>query len=116
MKCLSRNTATLLLICAIIGILAGCVQSKPSATRNSLEEIESTVPRITGLPLEQAERILQFVALKIGDVVLKETDDPSLHAQVFEQNPAPGTKAGGGTAVDVAVYRYVAPEEGTSSP
>ncbi len=60
---------------------------------------------------QQAERILQFVALKVGDIVPTEADDPSLHAQVFEQNPPPGTKAQGGTAVDVAVYRYVAPED-----
>jgi len=109
----SRVLATVLLVGVMIGTLAGCGQPRPETPRKpkALEDIASTVPKITGLPLKQAQVVLSFVALKVGEVTLEETKDASLHGQVFGQNPPPGTKVQGGTAVDVEVYRFVPSEE-----
>jgi len=114
MTSLSRNLAVAFLLGVMIGSLVGCGQREPSRRPKALEDIASTVPKITGLPLKQAQVVLSLVALKVGNVALEKTNDPSLHTQVFEQDPPPGTAVRGATAVDVKVYRYVPTEEGAS--
>lgn len=95
--------------------LVGCVATRPEEGANvqSLEDIKTSVPKVTGLALKKAETVLSFVALTVGEVTLYDTDNPALHGQVFEQDPAPGTPAKGGAAVDLKVYRYVSRAEGT---
>jgi len=97
--------------------LVGCAahQPQPGGEVKTLEDIESTVPDLSGLPLKNAEMVLVFVGLKVGEVTLYDTDNPDLHALVSEQDPAPGTPVRGGTAVNVKVYRYVARTEESSA-
>jgi beta-lactam-binding protein with PASTA domain len=97
--------------------LVGCAPPEPKAPggARTLEDIESTVPKLSGLPLKNAEKVLTFVGLKVGKVTLCDTEDPDLQGQVVEQEPAPGTAVRGGTAVNVKVYRYVPPAEKGSS-
>lgn len=118
MTSFSRSFAMAFLVGAMIGTLVGCGQPKPKA----LEEIASQVPRLTDLPLTNptfpgpsARRVLAIVGLKVGDVTIEETKEPSLDGQVFDQDPPPGTKVRGGTAVDVKVYRFVPAEKEGSS-
>jgi beta-lactam-binding protein with PASTA domain len=117
MKSVYGFVALYVLLCGMAVALVGCAAHRPQgpgeATR--LEDIESTVPKLTGLPLKNAQKVLAILALKVGEVTLYETDDPELHGQVFEQDPAPGTPARGGTAVNVKVYRFVPPAEESSS-
>ena len=89
--------------------LVGCGAPRPDEDANvkALEDIKTSVPKVSGLALKKAETVLSFVALTVGEVTLYDTDNPALHGQVFEQDPAPGTPARGGSAVNVKVYRYV---------
>ncbi len=109
MRFFSRNLAAVFVVVVIISALVGCgaVSPRPKA----LEDISTTVPKLTKLPLDKAERVLTFVALRLGEVDLEKTSDRSLHRQVFGQDPAPGTPARGGTTVDVKVYQFVPPDK-----
>jgi len=116
MRFFSRNLAAVFVVVVVINTLVGCgaVSPRPKA----LKDIKTTVPGITGLPLinprfpgPSAQRTLAIVGLQVGEVTLEETKDRSLHGQVFDQNPAPGTPARGGTTVDVKVYQFVPPEK-----
>lgn len=118
MTSFSRKLAAVLLVGAMIGTFVGCAQygPKPSSRRKALKDIRTKVPKLTNLPLEKAELVLKFVALKVGKVALEKTKDPSLHALVFDQDPPPGTPVRGATAVNVKVYQFVPPErEGSSA-
>lgn len=107
MTSLSRGVAAVSVVGAMVATFVGCAPRQPSREPKALEQITTSVPNLSNLPLKQAERILSFVALKIGKVALEETKDVSLHDKVFDQQPAPGTKVRGGTPVNVKVY-YVA--------
>lgn len=105
----------LVMVGAVALGLVGCGAPRPDEGANVkvLEDIKTSVPKVSGLALKKAETVLSFVALTVGEVTLYDTDNAALHGQVFEQDPAPGTPAKGGTAVDLKVYRYVSGAEGT---
>jgi beta-lactam-binding protein with PASTA domain len=113
MRFFCRSLAFVFLVGAMMSVLSGCVwhRPQPASQPKALETIATKVPKLAGLPLKQAEVVLSFVALKVGEVTLETTEDASLHGQVFGQSPAPGTPVRGGTAVDVKVYRFVPPEK-----
>jgi hypothetical protein len=113
-----RSVMSALVVGGIAAALMGCAPSRPESrpADGRLKRISTKVPKLADLPLEKAQRVLSFVALRIGDVVLEETKDPSLHGKVFDQDPAPGTAVRGGTAVNVKVYRFVPEKKKSSSP
>ncbi len=117
MRCFTRKLAAVLLVGAMIGAFVGCAQygPKPSSRRKALKDIRTKVPKLTNLPLEKAELVLKFVALRVGKVALEKTQDASLHAVVFDQDPSPGTPVRGGTTVNVKVYQFVPPGKKGSS-
>jgi beta-lactam-binding protein with PASTA domain len=117
MTSLSRRLVTFLLLWMVLVAIGGCTASRPGdrGEAATLEDMSTAVPKLAGLELKKAQTVLTFVALRIGEVNLYDTDDPSLHGKVYEQDPAPGTAVRGGTHVNVKVYRYVAPvSEGAS--
>ena len=118
MICRYKSFPLLLIVGAVALGLVGCVTTRPEegAKVKSVEDIKSSVPKLSGLPLKTAQTVLSFVALTVGEVTLYDTDNPALHGQVFGQDPAPGTPVKGGTAVDVKVYRYVSGEKETPAP
>ncbi len=109
MICLGRSFAISLLLVGIAVLVGGCAprQAEPPAQPAGLEALKTTVPKLSGLPLKNAQNVLAVVGLKVGEVSLYDTDKPELHAQVFEQEPPAGTPVKGGTAVNVKVYRHV---------
>ena len=112
-----RCLALFFLSSVMIVAVAGCAAHRPegAAQPKRLAGIRTTVPKLAGLSLDRAQTVLSFVGLKVGEVTLSDTDDASLHGQVFGQDPAPGTGVRGGRAVNVKVYRFVGrPEEGRS--
>ncbi len=117
MRFFERRLVAVFLLSVTAIVLAGCAATRPQsgARPKKLEDIKTSVPRLTGLPLRKAQKVLAFVALKVGEVTLEETDDTSLHGQVFEQDPAPGTPVRGGTSVNLKVYRFGHPAEESSS-
>ncbi len=116
MKSIGKRMLSLL-AAVILLTVAGCAGSRPRplVDKETLEDMTTTVPRLAGLPLKNAQTVLSFVALKVGEVTLRETDDPALHGQVCGQDPAAGTGVRGGTAVNVQVYRFVSPGAGGAS-
>jgi len=115
MRLLSRNFGVIVLLTAMTAAVIGCGQHPREPSPKALKDIETNVPKLARLPLRKAEVVLAFVALKVGKVSFEETQDASLHGQVFDQDPPPGTPARGGTEVNVKVYRFV-PVEKESSP
>jgi hypothetical protein len=113
-----RSVLTALTVGGIAAALMGCAPSRPESPPADarLKRINTKVPKLADLPLRKAETVLSFVALRIGDVVLEETKDASLHGKVFDQDPAPGTPVRGGTAVNVKVYRFVPEKKKSPSP
>lgn len=119
MICRYKSFPLLLIVGAVALGLAGCMTTRPEegAKVKSVEDIKSKVPKLSGLPLKTAQTVLSLgAALTVGEVTLYDTDNPALHGQVFEQDPAPGTPVKGGTAVNVKVYRYVSGEKKTPAP
>jgi hypothetical protein len=112
-----RFVALFLLLWGLGFGLVGCAphRTERPAEPTRLEDIESTVPKLSGLPLKNAQTVLAFVALKVGEVTLSDTNQRELHGQVFEQDPAAGTPVKGGTAVNLKVYRFVPAAEKSSS-
>ena len=110
MKSSDRSLIAVLLIGVLTGMLVGCGQSQRPPERKTLEEIESTVPNLSGLFLKQTQPFFALSGLRVGEVTFEETDDASLHGQVFDQEPPSGTKVQGGSSVNLKVYRYVQPE------
>ena len=117
MTFMSRRLVAFLLVWLMLVAIGGCTASRPGGRGEAvaLEEVSTTVPKLAGLELKKAQTVLTFVALRIGEVSLYDTDDSSLHGKVYEQDPVPGTAVRGGTPVNVKIYRYVAPPEGSAS-
>jgi len=110
----TRTFLTTLLISVLLSALLGCAASYPKPSRpKDVKDITTTVPKLAGIPLNNAEKVLAFVALRVGKVAFQDTDVASLHGQVFEQDPAPGTIVRGGTRINVRAYRFVPPAGGS---
>lgn len=109
------------LVVVVVGAVAlalvscGTPRPEEESKIKSIEDIKSKVPKLSGLSLKKAQTVLSLgAALTVGKVTLYDTDNPALHGQVFEQDPAPGTPVKGGSAVDLKVYRYVSGAEKTT--
>lgn len=104
-----RSSAMFVLTCLMAVAIVGCAAAprESSARPKALRDITTTVPKLAGIPLANAEKVLAFVALRVGRVTIEETKDASLQGKVFEQDPAPGTIVRGGTRVNLKVHRFV---------
>jgi serine/threonine protein kinase len=105
---ISLPLLALLIGLALLGSLAWALLQEPSqrsagdAERDTGRTVRIEVPDVGGLsPLEAQER-LESVNLKLGSQ-LEASSDKSADGLVIEQNPAAGTEAGRGSAVDVTV-------------
>ncbi len=72
----------------------------------------TTVPRLIGRSLTEAEGLLASSNLKLGNKNSIETSDESLNGKIANQKPNPDTQnVKEGSSVDVTYYVYKAPEK-----
>ncbi len=74
------------------------------------EERYATVPDLTGMTEEEAERALELKNLVLGDVIPKDTDVQEDNGKIYDQSVRPNAEVAEKTAVDIYVYQYVEPE------
>jgi serine/threonine-protein kinase len=67
-----------------------------------------SVPFVTGLPEDDALRVLQGEGLK-GTVRRRDVDDPTQDGVVLEQRPPAGGDVDSGSSVTIVVGRFVEP-------
>lgn len=74
------------------------------------EERYATVPDLTDMTEDEAERALELKNLVLGDVIPKDTDVREDDGKIYDQSERPNAEVAEKTAVDVYVYQYVEPD------
>ncbi|MBE6936322.1 MAG: PASTA domain-containing protein, partial [Ruminococcaceae bacterium] len=74
------------------------------------EERYATVPELTGMTEEEAERALELQNLVLGNVIPKETENEEDHGKIYDQSVRPNAEVIEKTAIDIYVYEYVEPD------
>lgn len=70
---------------------------------------EVLMPNLTGLSLEDAEKMIKEIGLTVGDVTYKESDTYE-NGKVMEQSPKSPKKVAKGTKVNLVVSKKTSPE------
>lgn len=98
-----RPVLLVALLLALVLFVPGCAEAPPDSQRS--DGLHSTVPSLTGMSREQAEKALTEAGYELGDVTERNSDAGAEQGSIIAQDPAAGTSLPRGQTVSVTTAR-----------